>query len=139
MPSRSAVDSTKARRAKAAVGTRTTRETIHKALDLAIAWEEMMDAHPPALPAKQQRRRHLLLDYANVGRLTARQRQELERFSVACAPGEWAPRPQKSDRDGRAPRKEGHVRMQTALEHLIREAQIITIRKAHLLADSLAK
>ncbi len=100
-PFRPAVDSTKVRRAKAALGTRTTRDTIHKALDLAVAWEEMTDARPPALPAKQQRRLHLLLDYANAGRLTARQSQELER--------------------------------------LIHEAQILTIRKARLLAGSLAK
>lgn len=46
--SRPAVDSTKARRAKAALGTRTTRETIHKALDLAVAWEELTDARPLA-------------------------------------------------------------------------------------------
>ena len=99
--SRLAVDSTKIRRAKAALGTRTTRETIHKALDLAVAWEEMTDARLPVLPAQQQRRLHLLLDSANAGRLTARQSQELER--------------------------------------LIHKAQILTIRKARLLAGSLAK
>jgi hypothetical protein len=101
MSSRSTVDSTKVRRAKAALGTRTTQETIHKALDLAIAWEEMTDDRPLTLSAKQQRRLHLLLDYANAGRLTARQSQELEL--------------------------------------LIRVAQLLTIRKARLLAGSLAK
>lgn len=101
MPFRPAVDATKVRRAKAALGTRTTRDTIHKALDLAIAWEETTDARPFALPTKQQQRLHLLLDYANAGRLTTRQSQELER--------------------------------------LIHEAQILTIRKARLLASSLAK
>ena len=97
-----AIDSTKVRRAKAALGTRTTQETIHKALDLAIAWEEMTDTRAPALPTlsvKQQKRLHLLLDSANAGRLTVRQSQELER--------------------------------------LIREAQLLTIHKARLLAGSL--
>lgn len=97
----SAVDSTRVRRAKAALGTRTTRETIHKALDLAIAWEDMIDSRLPTLAAKQQKRLHLLLDYANAGKLTARQSQELNR--------------------------------------LIREAQLLTLRKARLLADALTK
>jgi len=101
MSSRPAVDSSKVRRAKAALGTRTTRETIHKALDLAIAWKEMTDTRAPALSPKQQKRLHLLLDSTNAGRLTARQNQELER--------------------------------------LIHEAQLLTVRKARLLAGSLTK
>ncbi|MSQ48479.1 MAG: hypothetical protein EXR78_08900 [Deltaproteobacteria bacterium] len=99
--SRQAVDSTKVRQAKAALGTRTTQETIHKALDIAIAWEEMRDDRPLALSAQQQRRLHHLLDYANEGRLTVQESQELEL--------------------------------------LIRAAQLLTIRKARLLADALAK
>lgn len=96
-----AIDSTKVRRAKAALGTRTTRATIHKALDLAIAWEDMTDARLPALAPKQQKRLHVLLDCANAGKLTARQSQELDQ--------------------------------------LIREAQLLTLRKARLLADALTK
>jgi hypothetical protein len=96
-----AIDSTKVRRAKAALGTRTIQETIHKALDLAIAWEDMTDSRLPTLAPKQQKRLHLLLDYANAGRLTARQTQELNR--------------------------------------LIHEAQLLTLRKARLLAGSLTK
>ncbi len=96
--SRPAVDSTKVRRAKAALGTRTTRETIHKALDLAIAWEDMTDSRLPTLASKKQKRLHLLLDYGNAGKLTARQAQELD-----C---------------------------------LIRKAQLLTLRKARLLAGS---
>jgi len=100
-PSHLAVDSTKVRRAKTALRTRTARETIDKALDLAIAWEEMADDRPLALSPQQQRRLHFLLDGANAGRLTAQQSQELEL--------------------------------------LIRVAQLLTVQKARLLADSLTK
>ncbi len=101
MPSRLSVDSTKVRRAKAVLGTRTTRETIDKALDLAIAWEEVTGTRRPVLFPKKQQRLDLLLDYANAGRLTPRQSRELEQ--------------------------------------LIKEAQLLTIRKARLLAGALAK
>jgi hypothetical protein len=97
---RLAIDPTKVRRAKAALGTRTTRETINKALDLAIAWEEAMSARQPVLSPQKQRRLDLLLDYANAGRLTARQSRELEQ--------------------------------------IVQEAQLLTIRKARLLAGVLA-
>jgi hypothetical protein len=97
---RLAIDPTKVRRAKAALGTRTTRETINKALDLAIAWEEAMSARQPVLSPQKQRRLDLLLDYANAGRLTSRQSRELER--------------------------------------IVQEAQLLTIRKARLLAGVLA-
>jgi hypothetical protein len=97
---RLAIDPTKVRRAKAALGTRTTRETINKALDLAIAWEEAMSARPPVLSPQKQRRLDLLLDYANAGRLTAQQSRELEQ--------------------------------------IVQEAQLLTIRKARLLAGVLA-
>ncbi len=101
MPSRLSVDSAKVRRAKAVLGTRTMRETIDKALDLALTWEEVMSTHQPVLSPKEQRRLDLLLDYANAGRLTSRQSRELEQ--------------------------------------LIKEAQLLTIRKARLLAGALAK
>ncbi len=100
MPSRLSVDSAKIRRAKAVLGTRTTRETIDKALDLALTWEEVVGAHQPVLSPKEQRRLDLLLDYTNAGRLTSRQSRELEQ--------------------------------------LIKEAQLLTIRKARLLAGALA-
>ena len=101
MPARLSVDPIKVRRAKAALGTRTTRETINKALDLAVAWEEVAGTRRPMLSPKKQRRLELLLDYANAGRLTPRQNRELEQ--------------------------------------LIKEAQLFTIRKARLLAGTLAK
>ena len=101
MPSRLSVDSAKVRRAKAVLGTRTMRETIDKALDLAVAWEEATGAHQPVLSSQKQQRLDLLLDYANAGRLTSRQSRELEQ--------------------------------------LIKEAQLLTIRKARLLAGALAK
>jgi hypothetical protein len=97
---RLAIDPTKVRRAKAALGTRTTRETINKALDLAIAWEEAMSARQPVLSPQKQRRLDLLLNYANAGRLTSRQSRELEQ--------------------------------------IVQEAQLLTIRKARLLAGVLA-
>jgi len=100
MSARLAIDPTKVRRAKAALGTRTTRETINKALDLAIAWEEALDARPPVLSPQKQRRLDLLLDYANAGRLTSRQSRELEQ--------------------------------------IVQKAQLLTIRKARLLAGVLA-
>ena len=53
---RLAIDPTKVRRAKAALGTRTTRETVNKALDLAIAWEEALGARQPVLSPQKQRR-----------------------------------------------------------------------------------
>jgi len=99
--SRLSVDSAKVRRAKAVLGTRTTRETIDKALDLALTWEEVMDARQPVLSPKEQRRLDLLLDYANAGRLTPRQSRELEQ--------------------------------------LIKKAQLLTVRKARLLAGAMAK
>ena len=95
MPSRLPVDSAKVRRAKAVLGTRTMRETIDKALDLALTWEDIVSARQPVLSSKEQQRLDLLLDYANAGKLTSRQSRELEQ--------------------------------------LIREAQFLTIRKAHLL------
>jgi hypothetical protein len=101
MPARLSIDSTKVRRAKAVLGTRTTRETIDKALDLAIAWEEITSTRRPVLSPEKQQRLDLLLDYANAGRLTPRQSRELEQ--------------------------------------LIKEAQLLTIRKARLLAGTLAK
>jgi hypothetical protein len=97
---RLAIDPTKVRRAKAALGTRTTRETINKALDLAIAWEEALSARQPVLSPQKQRRLDLLLNYANAGRLTSRQSRELEQ--------------------------------------IVQEAQLLTIRKARLLAGVLA-
>ena len=84
-----------------ALRTRTTRETIDKALDLAIAWEETTDDRPLTLFPQQQRRLHLFLDSANVGKLTDRESEELDL--------------------------------------LIRVAQLLTVRKARLLADSLTK
>ncbi len=98
MSSRLSVDFSKVRQAKAVLGARTTRETIDKALDLAIAWEK---AAGPVLSPKKQRRLDLLLDYANAGRLTLRQSRELER--------------------------------------LIKEAQLLTLGKARLLAGALPK
>ena len=80
MSSRLSVDSAKVRRAKAVLGTRTTRETIDKALDLALTWEEAISGHQPVLSPKEQRRLDLLLDYANAGRLTSRQSRELEQL-----------------------------------------------------------
>jgi hypothetical protein len=74
------IDPTKVRRAKAALGTRTTRETINKALDLAIAWEEALSARQSVLSPQKQRRLDLLLDYANAGRLTSQQSRELEQI-----------------------------------------------------------
>jgi len=100
-PARLFVDSAKVRRAKAVLGTRTTRETIDKALDLAIAWEGDTGVHRPVLSPQKQRRLDLLLDDANAGRLTPRQSRELNQ--------------------------------------LIKEAQLLTIRKARLLAGALAK
>ncbi len=97
---RLAIDPTKVRRAKAALGTRTMRETINKALDLAIAWEEALSARQLVLSPQKQRRLDLLLDYANAGKLTSQQNRELEQ--------------------------------------IIQEAQLLTIRKAHLLAGALA-
>jgi|SRR5262245_26539168 len=97
---RLAIDPIKVRRAKAALGTRTTRETINKALDLAIAWEEALDARQAVLSPQKQRRLDLLLDYANAGRLTSQQSRELEQ--------------------------------------IVQEAQLLTIRKARLLAGVLA-
>jgi hypothetical protein len=98
---RLALDPRKVRRAKAALGTRTTRETINKALDLAIAWEEARGARPPVLSPQKQRRLDLLLDYANAGRLTSSQQSR-------------------------------------ELEQIVHEAQLLTIRKARLLAGILA-
>ena len=98
---RLSVDSTKIRRAKAVLGTRTTRETIDKALDLAIAWEDVTGARRPVLSPAKQQRLDLLLDCANAGRLTLRQSRELEQ--------------------------------------LIKEAQLLTTRKARLLIGALAK
>lgn len=95
------VDAAKVRRAKAVLGTRTTRETLDKALDLAIAWKEATGARPPVLSPKKQRRLDLLLDYASAGRLTPRQSRELDQ--------------------------------------LIKEAQLLTLRKAYLLAGALGK
>jgi hypothetical protein len=97
---RLAIEPTKVRRAKAALGTRTTRETINKALDLAIAWEEALSARQPVLSPQKQRRLDLLLDYANAGRLTSQQSRELKQ--------------------------------------IVQEAQLLTIRKARLLAGVLA-
>ena len=97
---RLAIDPMKVRRAKAALGTRTTRETINKALDLAIAWEEALGARQPVLSPQKQRRLDLLLDYANAGRLSSQQSRELEQ--------------------------------------IVQKAQLLTIRKARLLAGVLA-
>src|SRR5438046_9320227 len=83
MPARLSLDPAKVRRAKAALGTRTTRETINKALDLAVAWEEVAGTRRPMLSPKKQRRLELLLDYANAGRLTPRQNRELDQLIKA--------------------------------------------------------
>jgi hypothetical protein len=80
LPARLSLDPTKVRRAKTVLGTRTTRETIDKALDLAIAWKEVAGARRPVLSSQKQQRLDLLLDYANEGRLTSRQSQELEQL-----------------------------------------------------------
>ena len=101
LSSRLSVDSTKLRRAKTTLKTRTTQETIEKALDLAITWEEARSNHLTTLAPEKQRRLDLLLDVANAGKLTRQQSKELER--------------------------------------IIEEAQLLTIRKARLLAGALAK
>ena len=63
--------------------------------------QKIQEERIPALSPKKQRRLNFLLDYANAGKLTPQQSQELDQ--------------------------------------LIEEAQLLTIRKARLLADALAK
>jgi hypothetical protein len=101
LSSRLSVDSTKLRQAKTTLKTRTTQETIEKALDLAITWEEARSTPHTILAPEKQRQLDLLLDAANAGQLTRQQGKELER--------------------------------------IIKEAQLLTIRKARLLAGTLAK
>lgn len=80
LSSRLSVDSIKLRQAKTTLKTRTTQETIEKALDLAITWEEARSTSHTTLAPEKQRRLDLLLDVANAGKLTRQQSKELERI-----------------------------------------------------------